>query len=104
MTMGDLLTTRQAARIYGCHISNWSKMTKRSGLKPARIVTTQTSRYYLWRPVDILNLRKRLKAKAFARRAQQRIAAARPRLNQAQRNILLGIQRRRAKRLAREMK
>jgi hypothetical protein len=74
--MADLITSHQAAAIYGCGSSNLTKMARRFGFTAVRtahiVVGDGYRKVKLWNPADILELRKRVKITEAARRKDAR--------------------------------
>jgi hypothetical protein len=73
--MTDLVTTKEAARMYGCQPENLFHMAKRYAVRPARYEVrmgpdNRPRRYALWRPRDVMLLR------AATSRARQRGSGA----------------------------
>jgi len=82
--MPDLITTRQAAALYGCHVTNLTKMARRYKVACRAIVDvpypngTGYSRQMRWHPADILALRAAVRKAVTARRAKHRFVSRRP--------------------------
>lgn len=66
------MSTRDAAAIYGCHPTTLARLARRHNVKPAAIVKAQTTRYFLWHPASVLELRRRIRRYTAQRRAETR--------------------------------
>ncbi len=77
--MTRLLTTREAAALYGCGPTNLTKMAKRYGVPPREIRDIQFdsgwgySRQMFWHPADVLALRKKIRRANDLRKRATRI-------------------------------
>lgn len=96
--MTQLMPTVQAAAIYGCHRDHLPKLCKRHGLRPSAVKVYEGRTYFFWHPAAVLELRRRIKRYSIQRRIEARARRPKRKLTVAERNILRGIERRKAKR------